>query len=87
MVAKLNVAVAVWRNGCGDELYAFPLSSPPGEPACPAIDDGEWVFEGVLEPGTSVAAIRPAQNQEICARGGPGRNPTVRPLFAFVPCP
>jgi hypothetical protein len=85
MTSKLNIAVAVWRNGIDNELYAFPLSNPWGEPAYPAIDDGQWVFEGVLQPGTSVAEVRPASGTLVRARGGRGQQATIRPLFAVVP--
>jgi len=56
MTAKLNIPVAVWRNRDANELYAFPLASPPQGAAWSA--QGKWNFECVLGPGTSVTGIR-----------------------------
>jgi len=85
MASRLNVAVAVWRKAGDRMVYAFALSSPGGEPAVWGIDEGGWVFEGVLQPGARVAEVRPAPGAKVRARAGRGHSTIVSPLFAFVP--
>jgi hypothetical protein len=68
MASKLKVAVAVWRNRRDNHSYAFPLTDPWGGRAYPVIDDGDWVFECVLPPGTSVTDVRPDQGNRVFAK-------------------
>jgi len=68
MASSLKVAVAVWRNQKDKHSYAFPLTDPWGGPAFPVMDDGDWMFECVLPPGTSATDVHPDQGNRVSAR-------------------